>query len=301
MASLVKTIAALAVAALCSSATAQTLYAVSVRTYSDPSYEGVEGNLYRVDPATAVTTLVAPLRLRGGESVGLDGLAIHPKSREFLGITTRAATVIPHSLVRLDPQSGTVSVVGNLVISGSDISFDSEGTLFIWLPQTSQVGRIDLTTGTVTALGTPRPATASKGGFAVIQDGRALVAASGGKGTLDTIDIKTGAVTASVALTGARYPELIAGLAESQDGTLLAVNTNGGAPARADLVRIDRRSGRITTIGALPNDTDAITFGPAAQAESGWDLDRWRAVLLVVLALFAIGFLAFAAIKRGRA
>ncbi len=39
-------------------AAAQTLYAVSVRTYSDPGYHGVEGNLYTVDPDTAATNLV---------------------------------------------------------------------------------------------------------------------------------------------------------------------------------------------------------------------------------------------------
>jgi DNA-binding beta-propeller fold protein YncE len=288
-ASLFSKIAAIAVVSLCSSAWAQTLYAVSVRTYSDPSYKGIEGNLYRVDPATAVTTLVAPLRLDGRDSIGLDGLAIHPKSGEFFGTTAPTIGPIPHSLVRLDPEKGTVSLIGNLGVSGSDISFDAEGTLFMWLPATSQIARVDLKTGAVRAVGTPRPATAANGGLEVTSSGVALVAASGGKGTLDSIDLTTGAVVASVPLKGARYPELIAGLAKSPDGTLLGVNTNGGTPAFADLVEIDRRTGQVTTIGPLPNDTDAIAFGPVVEGERSWDLARWRSLLLAVATVSAIG------------
>jgi hypothetical protein len=299
-ASLFSKLTAIAVVALCSPAWAQTLYAVSVRTYSDPSYKGIEGNLYRVDPASAVTTLVAPLKLNGRDSIGLDGLAIHPKSGEFFGTTAPTVGPIPHSLVRLDPQNGTVSLIGNLGVSGSDISFDAEGTLFIWLPETSQIGRVDLKTGTVTTLGTPRPATAAQGGIEVLSSGIALIAASGGKGTLDSIDSKTGAITASLPLKGARYPELIAGLAESPSGALLGVNTDGGTPALADLVKIDMRTGQIVTIGPLPNDTDAIAFGPSAAVERTWDLDLWRSLLFAVLTVSVVGFVIAVSIGKLR-
>jgi hypothetical protein len=282
---------AIAVVSLCSSVWAQTLYAVSVRTYSDPSYKGLEGSLYRVDPASAVTTLVAPLRLDGRESIGLDGLAIDPKSGEAFGITAATTGPFPHSLVRLDSATGTVSLIGNLGVYGSDISFDAEGTLYIWLPGTSQVGRVDLKSGKVTAVGTPRSATAAQGGIEAISSDVVLIAASGGKGTLDRIDLKTGAITAGEPLKGAHYPELVTGLAESPDGTLFGVNTNGGTPALADLVKIDRRTGQVTDIGPLPNDTNAIAFGSAAEVERSWDLNRWRALIFPVLIVFAIGLL----------
>lgn len=271
------------------SAGAQTLYAVSVRTYSDPSYKRLEGNLYRVDPASAVTTLVAPLRLDGRESIGLDGLAIDPKSGEAFGITAATKGPVPHSLVRLDSATGTVSLIGNLGVYGSDISFDAEGTLYIWLPGTSQIGSVDLKSGTVTAVGAPSSATATQGGIGAISSGVVLIAASGGKGTLDRIDLKTGAITAGVPLKGARYPELVTGLTESPDGTLFGVNTNGGTPALADLVKIDRGTGQVTDIGPLPNDTNAIAFGPAAEVERSWDLNRWRALIFPVLIVFVIG------------
>lgn len=277
-------------ASFCLPAAAQTLYAVSVRTYSDPSYRGVEGNLYRVDPISAATTLIAPLRLDGRDNIGLDGLAIHPKSGDFFGITPQTGSTIPSSLVRLDPSTGTVTLIGNLGAAGSDIAFDREGTLFAWLPAQGQLSRVDLKTGAATPIGTPRQATATKGAFQVTGGGTAMIAASGANGTLDTIDLKDGAIIASVPMSGARYPQLINGLAMSPQGILFGVNTNGGVPALADLVRIDAKTGQITIVGPLPNNTDALTFGPAVAAEShAWDLDRWRTLLLPVLILIAVG------------
>jgi DNA-binding beta-propeller fold protein YncE len=290
---------AIAAMSLCSPAGAETLYAVSVRTYADPAYKGVEGSLYRVDPDTGVTTLVAPLRLDGRDSIGLDGLAIHPKSGEFFGITAPTSALVPNSLTRLD-RDGKVILIGNLGVASSDISFDAEGTLFAWLPETSQLGKIDLKTGAVTKVGTPRQVMATKGGFVVTPRGVAVIAASGAKGTLDSVDLKTGAITASVPLSGARYPELIAGLASSPKGHLYGVNTNGGTPARADLVKIDARTGQVTTVGPLPNDTDAITFGPDVEGEKSWDLDKARSLLFAVLAVFVIGLVITVSVSKLR-
>src|SRR5258708_38726324 len=224
---------AIATASACFPAAAQTLYAVSVRTYSDPSYRGVEGNLYRVDPTTGAATLIAPLRLDGRDSIGLDGLAIHPRSGEFFGITAPTGTAIPRSLVRLDPASGNATPIGNLRTGASDIAFDNDGALFAWLPGTSQLAKVDLKTGAMTTLGAPRQAAAAKGGFTVTARGVALIAASGANGSLDTVDLGSGAVISSVPLHGPRYPELINGLAGSPQGTLYGVNTNAGAPAPA--------------------------------------------------------------------
>ncbi len=284
---------------LCALAQAQVLYAVSVRTYSDPSYRGIEGSLYRVDPETAASTLMAPLRLDGRASIGLDGLAIEPRSAEFFGITAPNSALIPHSLVHVDPRSGDVTLVGDMGVNGSDLSFDDDGTLYVWIPETSQAGKVDLKTGAVTKLGAPRARSAAKGGFDILQ-GKARIASTGGKGSLDTIDLHTGAVISSLALWGARYPELINGLAGSPPGILYAVNTNGAAPALADLVRIDQATGQVTTIGALPNDTDALTFGPPVGGEKSWDLTMWRLLSLAALAAFAAGAAIAAFVMRRR-
>jgi DNA-binding beta-propeller fold protein YncE len=293
--------AAVVAVSLCSSAAdAQTLFAVSVRTFTDPSYKGLEGSLYRVDPASGVTILVAPLRLDGRDSIGLDGLAIHPKTGEVFGVTSPTVGIIPHSLVRVDSATGSVSLIGDLGASGSDVSFDPDGTLFMWLPKTSQIGRVDTKAATITAVGTPRPATAKEGGISAGSGGVALVAASGGLGTLDSIDLKTGAVIASVQMKGASYAELMAGLAVAPDGTLYGVNTNGGTPALAELVKIDRKTGLVTPIGQLPHDTNSIAFGPAVEAEKTWDLDQWRVLLLPIFFVIAAGLVAFFAFGKRR-
>jgi hypothetical protein len=262
-----------------------TLYAVSIRTYSDPQYQGIEGNIYRVDTASAATTLVAPLKLDGKVNIGLDGLAVHPKTGLFYGITAPSAAVSPHSLVKVDPLTGNATLVGNLGFPGSDISFGKEGTLYVWLAETRQIGRINLDAGSVTPLGKPgRPAVA-KGGLIVISDNHALIAPGGARGTLDSVDLTTGAITKGPELKGARYPAFINSMAFSSKGTLYAVNTDGGTPALADLVTIDRHSGQVTVLGPLPNDTDAIDFGPSEGEASAWGLEEWRKIAFGVLIL----------------
>ena len=210
----------------------------------------------------------------------------------FLALRRQPRPRFRISLVRLDPTNGNVRLVGDLGVSGSDIGFDSHGTLFIWLPATSQLGKVDLKTGAVTKIGRARGAMAVKGGFAVNAAGGAFVAGSGAKGTLDTVDLQTGNVVASVPFTGARYPALINGLASSFGTSLLGVNTDGGTPSLADLVKIDIGTGSLTVIGPLPNDTDALAFAPTGGGNA-WDLNRGRSLLFAVLVVLAIGALIF--------
>ena len=294
-------LAVIVAVSICSSAAdAQTLFAVSVRTFADPSYKGLEGSLYRVDPASGVTVLVAPLRLDGRDSIGLDGLAIHPKTGEVFGVTSPTIGPIPHSLVRVDSATGFVTLLGDLGASGSDVSFDPDGTLYMWLPRTSQIGTVDTGAAKITSVGAPRPATANEGGISATSGVVALVAPSGGAGTLDSIDLKTGAVIASVQMKGAPYAELMAGLAEAPDGTLFGVNTNGGTPALAELVKIDKRTGQVTPIGPLPHDTNSIAFGPAVVAEKGWDLNQWRVLLFPIFLVIGAGLVAAFALSKRR-
>jgi DNA-binding beta-propeller fold protein YncE len=282
-----------AAAVLCASAAAQTLYAVSVRTYSDPGYSGVEGNIYVVDPATAALTLLTSLHA-GDTPIGLDDLAIHPGTGEFYGITAPTSKSIPQSLVRVEPATGNVTLVGRLGFAGSDIAFDADGTLYIWLADKGQLGTVNLETGAATPRGKPLRQGASKGGLALIGGGRALIAATGGGGTLDLVDLVTGTITTGPKLSDAPFPDLINGLAYSPSGMLYAVNTNFGGTSRADLITIDPGNGKVRTIGPLPNDTDALAFGPApAQAGASTTFFRdWRfpalAALLVVVAALVV-------------
>lgn len=281
-------------------AAAQTLYAVSVRTYSDPGYHGVEGNLYLVDPETASTRLVTSLNVSGKTPVGLDGLAIHPRTGVFYGITAPSSATIPKTLVIVDPTNGNVTPVGPLGQTASDIEFDTSGTLYAWLPETRQVGTVDLDTGRATPRGKPIQRSANKGGFVLIGPDQAYVATTGGAGTLDIVDIATGSVTTGPALVGAPFPDLINSLAYNK-GTLYAINSNFGRSSQANLVTIDPHTGKVTNVGALPNDTDAITFGPAtAPRDMTASLMEMRFPILIGLGIFALGVIVVAMRSSGK-
>lgn len=287
MARTIRLVLAILASVFAVAAAAQSLYASSMRTYSDPGYHGVEGNLYLVDLETAATRLVASFNVGGKTPVGLDGLAIHPRTGVFYGITAPTSTVIPRSLVIVDPTNGNVSLVGDLVLVASDIEFAPDGTLFAWLPETRQIGAIDIDTGRVTARGKPVERGASKGGFTLISPDKAYVATTGGAGTLDVVDTRTGELTTGPQLSGAPFPDLINGLA-LQHGTLYAINTNFGRSTQANLVTIDPQTGKVTNIGALPNDTDAIAFGPAqSNKDMTTSILEMRFPILIGLGIFA--------------
>ena len=273
---------------LAGAAAAQTLYAVSVRTYSDPGYHGVEGNLYLVDPETAATRLITSLNVSGKTPVGLDGLAIHPRTGVFYGITAPSSATIPKTLVIVDPSNGNVTPVGDLGQAASDIEFDAAGNLFAWLPETRQVGMVDLDTGRATPRGKPIQRSANKGGFVLIGGNKAYVATTGGAGTLDIIDIETGEVAQGPTLSGAPFPDLINSLAYNK-GTLYAINSNFGRSSQANLVTIDPHTGKVTNVGALPNDTDAITFGPGTTPKDVTaSIMEMRFPILIGLGIFAL-------------
>lgn len=288
MARTTRLVLAIAASLFTACAAAQALYASSMRTYSDPGYHGVEGNLYLVDPETASTRLVTSFNVGGRTPVGLDGLAIHPRTGVFYGITAPSSTVIPKSLVMVDPTNGNVTPVGDLGLVASDIEFAADGTLFAWLPETRQIGTIDINTGRVTARGKPVERGASKGGFTIIGPDKAYVATTGGAGTLDVVDIRTGELVTGPQLSGAPFPDLINGLA-LQHGILYAINTNFGRSTQANLITIDPKTGKITNVGALPNDTDAIAFGPATTSKDMTaSLMELRFPILIGLGVFAL-------------
>jgi hypothetical protein len=278
---------------LACSAQAQTLYAVSVRTYAEPGYKGVESNLYTVNPNTGVTSLVSPLTLDGSLPIGVDGLAIHPDNGTFYGITASTSSTLPRSLVSIEPRTGRVTAIGALGANGTDIDFDHDGTLYIWLPDTRQLGTVNLQTGAVTARGVAMRQGATKGALAIVGKGKALLATTGGHGRIDSVDMATGVIERGPDLEGAPFPDIISGLAWSPKGVLYAINTNFGTPALADFVSIDPATGKVTLIGPLPNDTDAISFGPSLEAGKSLavNLNEWRLPILIALAFVAVAII----------
>jgi len=276
-------------------AAAQALYATSIRVFASGGKDKVVGSLYTLNLADASAKLVAPIRMKNETAIGITGLAVHPTSGIFYGITSALSPVNPRSLVTIDVNTGDADLVGPLGAAGSDIAFDASGALYVWLPGTSQLGVVDLGSATVKPLGTPGPA-GNGGGLAIDGKGTAYVTPGGASGTLDRVDTQTGAIVRGPPLTGAPFPTAITAMTFTPSGLLLAVNANGGSPASVRLVTINTASGQVSPIGALPDDTDALAFASGGSHDirsalatmSGRTLALLSLVLGLVLAVAAM-------------
>jgi hypothetical protein len=235
-----------------------TLYAASVRSGITPDAP-IAGNLYVVNLANGTASLVGAIRLPGSKPIGVTGMAIHPSTGVLYGITSEQSPNSPRSLVTIDQTSGAASLVGDLGAAGSDIAFDSKGTLFVWLPGTSQLGTVNTSNAAVSPIGKPGTP-GSPAGIAIDPNGMVYVTSKGATGTLDNVDLATGSLQVGPPLSGAPFETQINSMSFSPSGLLLAVNSNGGSPANTRLVTINTASGAVTTIGALPDDTDALAF-----------------------------------------
>lgn len=287
----------LAAAALLAStgAAAQALYATSVRTFAAGGQDKVVGSIYTVNLSDATAKLVAPIRLNGETAVGITGLAVHPATGVFYGITSSLSPVNPRSLVTLDMNTGDAQLVGAMGAAGSDIAFDAAGQLYVWLPGTSQLGIVDLATAAVTRLGAVGPA-GSSGGIAISDKGIAYVTPGGAAGTLDQIDTQTGELRRGPPLRGVPFPGGITAMTFTPSGLLLALNSNVGSPASVRLVAINTSTGQVSSIGTLPDDADSLAFassGPhdiraALATMSGRTLALLSLILGLVIAVAAM-------------
>jgi hypothetical protein len=238
---------------------AQTLYAASSRNLAAEGPGSLAGSLHSVALATGTPTFIAPLRIAGSEPVALAGMAAHPASGAFYGITSTESARSPLSLVSFDPDTGQVRVIGALGQAASGIAFSRTGILYAWLNATGQLGFINLQTGAVTPIGVAGTG-GPPAGLAIDSQGVALVTPAGASGSLDSVDLATGAIRRGPALTGAPFPAAINAMTFSPSGLLLAVNSNAGRPANTRLVAINVASGAIAAIGTLPDDTDGLAF-----------------------------------------
>lgn len=277
--------AAIAAAFALDAIAAETLYATSLRGEASGS-AFVAGNLYTVDPSTAAAKLIGPIRL-GNTAVGITAVATHPKTGVFYGITAGLSPAVPRSLVTVDLESARATVVGKLSEIGSDLAFGSDGTLYMWAPQLRRLVKVDLATAAIDPLGPSGIDAGTSGGIAIDRNaGKAYVAATGATGTLDSIDLATGAGTPGATLKGAPFPASIDNMTFSPAGTLYAVNSNGGTPSSAVLVKIDAATGVVSRVGSLPADTRGLIFAPEREGASSVEAARkWILVALGVIAL----------------
>lgn len=277
-------------------ANAQTLYITTAQGSLQSNDE--IGKLYVADPGTALATLVGPLRIRdGGAYVGVAALAVHPRSGALYGIT--GGRGLRPSLATIDPRSGEVTLVGALDHTASDITFDSAGTMYIWLTDLNQLGTVDLGTGAVTSIGPSSSIPGGNaGGIAIDERGIAHIAATTAVGTLDSFDTRGKLRTVGPVLSGAPYLSAIRSLAFSPSGILYGVNSNLAVPAKTALVTIDPASGLISLVGALPDDSDGLAFSPDVVAVG--KRSKPRHGLYIALAVAALVTLIAVVVLRRR-
>jgi hypothetical protein len=270
-----------------SAAAQNTLYAASFRTSAiGGTAEGIAGSLYIVNLSSASATFVAPIRVNGTVPIAITGLAVHPETGIFYAVTPAQSPNYPQYLVTLDPASGRATLVGELRVSASDIAFARSGILYAWLQSTSQLGIVNTSSGAITPIGPSRQA-GTPSGLAVDPNGLAYITSGGAGGTLDTVDLGTGQITKGPAMTGAPFPTGVNSMTFSPSGLLLAVNSNGGAPANTRLVTINTASGIVNPLGSLPDDTDALTFAPDLRRE-GLSQINVQTLALMVLGVIAL-------------
>jgi hypothetical protein len=236
-----------------------TLYAASVRSGGTNADVPIAGNLYTVNLANGQAALVGAIRLPGAKAVGVTGMAFHPQTGTLYGITSEQSPNSPHALVTIDATNGAATIVGDLGLVGSDLAFDAKGTLYVWMQGSSQLGTVDFASAKVTPIGRSGPP-GPPAGIAIDPQGMIYVTAKGASGTLDNVDVTSGALQVGPPLTGAPFATQINSMSFSPSGLLLAVNSNGGSPANTRLVTINTATGAVATIGALPDDTDALAF-----------------------------------------
>jgi hypothetical protein len=270
---------------LAGASSAETLYTATSRGYASPG-EFI-GRLYKVDSNDGSARLVGPIRIGGTTPVGVTGLAVDPKSGVLYGITAGLLPARP-SLITIDTKTGNATLVGRLGAAASDANFDAKGTLYAWLSDTDQLAIVDLQTGQATAMGTARQDGAIGGGFTVERDGKALVASTTAGGSLETVDLVTGAVAHGPSLSGAPYLSAITSLTISPGGRLMGVNSNLGVPAKASLVSINARTGAVSEVSALPDDADALAFSPEGVGLDEAPASRWIAIVLAFAAVLAL-------------
>ena len=275
-----------ACALLAHSARADTMYVATLR---DNVADEIGGALYSIDLKERHASLVAPIRLGGALPIGLTGLAVHPKTNVFYGITGGVSPNLPKSLVTIDPRTGNATLVGKLGLAGADIRFDEKGTLYVWLIDRNCLGVVDLGTGAAKPLAGSTYEQTLGGGIAVNREGLVYISANSPGGTLDLFDPREGKLTAGPQMKGAPYVSSINSMAFGDDGMLYAVNSNLGTPAKTRLVSIDVKSGDVKDVMGLPEDVDSLAFGPVVGRDGGNEAARNRHLAIAGIGI-AVGF-----------
>jgi hypothetical protein len=102
------------------------------------------------------------------------------------------------------------------------------------------------------------------------------VAKDGATGDLEIVDTSTGALTTGPTISGAPFNGNINAMSFNLSTVLFGVNTDNSVPAACRLVQIDVGTGVVTSIGNLPDDTDALAF-----SKDGPEMFMYRGISLI--------------------
>jgi len=253
--------------------------------YAATGTAGTPGVLYQVAPATGQTSPVGPI-LVGGLPIAITGLAVNPQTGVLYGVTANASPNLAQHLVSISTLSGVATDIGALGTGLADIAFRLDGILYGVSGNNANLWRINLSTGVATIVGTTG-FTSSGGAFAINPVGVAVTNGNGASGTLDSINLQTGARTAGPVLSGAPQPgNNLNSASFNSAGQLFAVNGNG---APSNLVTINVATGVVTDVGLLPDFIDALAFATPMSAVP--TMSEW-AMILMALLLAVTGFVA---------
>jgi hypothetical protein len=208
------------------------------------------GNLYMVDPTSAVSTFIGAL------GVAVTGLALSPGGVLFGATTARGGG----ALVTIDPYTARVTTVAplltttNAATSTPDLAF--EGTRLLgWHDGAFAV--IDPTTARVT----PFAGQSRNGGMGLASAGSGVLLLANGF-NLATVNTTNGALFAGPTLSSNKTMNSLTFVGS----TLYGSQATTTLPNAATLVTINPATGATTIIGTLPPNIDAIEGIPTQPA-----------------------------------
>lgn len=219
----------------------------------------LNSDLYTVNTTTGVTTSIGQI------GFAVTGLAVDPITGTLYGSTSLQSPNHPNSIITIDRATGAGTLVGAVGIPGeevADLTFDAAGTLYGWTEiYGDDLVTINTATGAATIVGNSTLITYGSGLADV--NGTLFYSGDGITGALRTVNKSTGLTTVVTTLHGAPpNTDGIAAMAAHPDtGVLFGVALNDSDVVHpAYLVTINTTTGEVTTVGALPNDFDAIAF-----------------------------------------
>jgi hypothetical protein len=218
------------------------------------------GNLMVIDQNTAMLLRTFP------SSIGfaVTGLAIDPTTGRLYGATSAQSPLSPNSLIEINRQTGAGTVIGPLGLEVTDISFESDGTLYGWTEPNDDLVVIDLTTGTAMIVADSGLNTSNPGLAFDPNDTLYLFATDNTTATpaVWTIDPLTGQPTFvnNIVLPAGVFPD--SALASDLNGTLYTITRTAipmNPPIR-QLRILNLAIGFAELIGQVNVATDAIVF-----------------------------------------